>query len=58
MYFKIMIFSEAPMPGDDPTKGLMDMVKKMYTEGDDETKRMLNKAMSEAYSKQGQMPGF
>lgn len=34
------------------------MVKKMYDEGDDETKRMLNKAMTEAYTKKGQGMDF
>nr|ACM08926.1 Calcyclin-binding protein [Salmo salar] len=47
---------DPPKPSDNPTDGLMNMVKKMYDEGDDETKRMLNKAMSEAYAKKDQMP--
>lgn len=31
--------------GQDPNKGLMDMMKKMYEEGDEETKKMMTEAM-------------
>ena len=45
----------------DPNQGLMDMMKKMYDEGDDEMKRTINKAWSESRSKEGGgggMPGM
>lgn len=35
----------------DPSEGLMTMLKKMYTEGDDEMKRSINKAWSESQEK-------
>jgi calcyclin binding protein len=45
-----------PKPGetkksDDPSAGLMDMMKKMYDEGDDEMKRTMQKAWWEAQNK-------
>ncbi|KAM9326949.1 calcyclin-binding protein [Gastrophryne carolinensis] len=36
----------------DPSAGLMDVLKKIYDEGDDEMKRTLNKAWSESREKQ------
>ena len=38
----------------DPQKGLMNMMKKMYEDGDDNMKRMMNKAWEEGRDKQGQ----
>ncbi|KAM3866238.1 calcyclin-binding protein [Diretmus argenteus] len=35
----------------DPSEGLMNMLKKIYTEGDDEMKRTINKAWSESQEK-------
>ncbi|XP_076151349.1 calcyclin-binding protein [Alosa pseudoharengus] len=35
----------------DPSEGLMGMLKKMYTEGDDEMRRSINKAWSESQEK-------
>ena len=37
----------------DPQKGLMNMMKKMYEDGDDNMKRMMNKAWEEGRDKQG-----
>ncbi|KAL5012502.1 hypothetical protein ScPMuIL_011053 [Solemya velum] len=37
----------------DPQEGLMDMMKQMYDEGDDEMKRTIAKAWSESRQKQG-----
>jgi len=37
----------------DPSAGLMDMMKKMYDEGDDEMKRTIAKAWTEGQSKKG-----
>ena len=37
---------------DDPSQGLMDMMKKMYEEGDDELKRTIAKAWTESRDKQ------
>jgi len=37
--------------GKDPTKGIMDMMKKMYDEGDDEMKRTIAKAWTEGRDK-------
>jgi calcyclin binding protein len=39
---------------DDPNTALMDMMKKMYDEGDDEMKRTISKAMWEAHNKKGE----
>jgi len=53
--------ASAPSPdmSKDPNQGLMDMMKKMYDEGDDEMKRTINKAWSESRSKEGGgMPGM
>ena len=50
-----------PDASKDPSAGLMDMMKKMYDEGDDEMKRTINKAWSESRSKEGGgggMPGM
>jgi len=41
----------------DPSDGLMSMLKKMYTEGDDDMKRTLNKAWSESQEKRGKGDG-
>lgn len=35
----------------DPSEGLMSMLKKIYTDGDDEMKRTINKAWSESQEK-------
>jgi len=37
---------------DDPMSGVMDMMKKMYDEGDDKTREMIGKAMLESRQKQ------
>lgn len=37
---------------DDPSKGIMDMMKKMYDEGDDDMKRTIAKAWTESRDKQ------
>jgi calcyclin binding protein len=37
----------------DPQEGLMSMMRKMYEEGDDETKRMIKKSMYESNQKKG-----
>lgn len=43
----------------DPQAGLMNMMKKMYDEGDDEMKRTMNKAWEQSRNKQGGgMPGM
>lgn len=39
--------------GGDPQAGLMNMMKKMYEDGDDEMKRSLNKAWEQSRNKQG-----
>lgn len=36
---------------DDPSKGLMNMLKRIYEEGDDETKKTVSKAWFEAQNK-------
>ena len=36
----------------DPSEGLMNLLKKMYAEGDDEMKRTINKAWVESREKQ------
>lgn len=38
----------------DPSEGLMEMMKKMYDEGDDEMKRTISKAWQESQNKKGQ----
>lgn len=35
----------------DPSEGLMNMLKKIYSEGDDEMKRTINKAWTESQEK-------
>lgn len=40
----------------DPSKGIMDIMKKMYDDGDDEMKRTIAKAWTESRSKQGLPP--
>ncbi|XP_057713774.1 calcyclin-binding protein [Corythoichthys intestinalis] len=45
---------DKPTPADDnadPSEGLMSMLKKIYSEGDDEMKRTINKAWSESQEK-------
>lgn len=42
--------------GGDPNKGLMDMMKKMYEEGDDETKKMMTEAMMKAQNDDKSVP--
>jgi len=51
---------EAAAVGADPTSGIMDMMKKMYDEGDDEMKRTIKKAWTESRDKQSAdgMPGM
>ena len=46
--------------GKDPSAGLMDMMKKMYDEGDDDMKRTIAKAWTESRDKKGPggMPGM
>ena len=39
--------------GEDPSQGLMNMMKKMYSEGDDEMKRTIAKAWTESSQKGG-----
>ncbi|XP_065180784.1 calcyclin-binding protein-like [Sycon ciliatum] len=39
-------------PSDDPSAGLMNMLKKMYDDGDDDMKRNLSKAWTESQDKQ------
>ena len=39
-------------PKDDPNKGLMEMMKKMYEEGDEETKKMMTEAMMKGMADQ------
>ncbi|XP_074653818.1 calcyclin-binding protein-like [Tubulanus polymorphus] len=54
--------ASAPNLGDDsdPSAGIMNLMKKMYEEGDDEMKRTINKAWSESQDKKnaglGEMP--
>lgn len=36
---------------EDPSQGLMNMLKKIYDDGDDEMKRTINKAWSESQEK-------
>lgn len=54
--------SESSDMSKDPSAGLMDMMKKMYDEGDDEMKRTIAKAWTEGREKQGGgmggMPGM
>jgi len=49
----------ADKAGADPTKGIMDMMKKMYDEGDDDMKRTIAKAWTESRDKKapGGLPG-
>lgn len=44
--------------GDDPTKSLMDMMKQMYEEGDDEMKRTIAKAWTESREKSAMGGGY
>merc|ERR1712080_208772 len=47
--------------GEDPQKSLMNMMKKMYDDGDDEMKRTLNKAWEQGQNKKngmGDLPGM
>lgn len=39
-------------PGDDPSAGLMDMMKQMYEDGNDDLKRVIAKAWTESRAKQ------
>jgi hypothetical protein len=43
--------------GKDPQAGLMDMMKKMYDEGDDDMKRTINEAMAKAQAGKGKEGG-
>ena len=40
-----------PEPGEDPGAGLMQLMKKMYDDGDDEMKRTIKKAWFESQEK-------
>lgn len=42
----------------DPQESLMNMMKQMYEEGDDDMKRTLRKAWHEAQAKKGSGGGF
>lgn len=42
----------------DPSSGLMDMMKQMYEDGDDDMKRMIAKAWTEGKSNEKQVPDF
>lgn len=42
----------------DPSTGLMDMMKQMYDDGDDEMKRTIAKAWTESRSNNSGMPSF
>jgi calcyclin binding protein len=42
----------------DPSSGLMDMMKQMYEDGDDDMKRMIAKAWTEGKGNEKQMPDF
>ena len=43
---------EPEVPQEDPNKGLMEMMKKMYEEGDEETKKMITESMMKGMSDQ------
>ena len=43
---------EKKVEDDDPSKSIMNMMKKMYDEGDDEMKRTIAKAWTESRDKQ------
>jgi len=45
-----------PKPDEDPQAGIMNLMKKMYDEGDDDMKRTIAKAWTESREKQG--PGM
>lgn len=40
-----------PGKSDDPERGIMDLMRKMYDEGDDEMKRTIKKAWHESQDK-------
>ncbi len=42
----------------DPSEGLMSVLKKIYTDGDDEMKRTLNKAWVESQEKKAKADDF
>lgn len=42
----------------DPGEGLMNMLKKIYSEGDDEMKRTINKAWAESQEKKARGDDF
>uniref|UniRef100_A0A8C3S9G1 SGS domain-containing protein n=1 Tax=Chelydra serpentina TaxID=8475 RepID=A0A8C3S9G1_CHESE len=46
-------YRKASYDTSDPGEGLMNLLKKMYSEGDDEMKRTINKAWVESREKQG-----
>ncbi|KXJ17331.1 calcyclin-binding protein [Exaiptasia diaphana] len=50
--------SGADDPDKDPQKAIMDMMKKMYDEGDDDMKKTINKAWSESMNKVGTGEGL
>eukprot|EP01047_Picozoa_sp_COSAG01_P095182 COSAG01_NODE_25936_length_728_cov_3.292528_2_plen_58_part_00 len=41
-----------------PTAGIMDMMKDMYDEGDEQTKKMIGEAMLKSRSGDKSMPGM
>eukprot|EP00743_Colponemidia_sp_Colp-15_P003896 GILK01004204.1.p1 GENE.GILK01004204.1~~GILK01004204.1.p1 ORF type:complete len:222 (-),score=37.90 GILK01004204.1:108-773(-) len=42
--------------GEDPSAGIMNLMKNLYDEGDDEMKRMIAKSWTEAREKKGDLP--
>lgn len=54
---KSKMFDKEDIKGnEDPQAGIFNMMKKMYTEGDDEMKRTIAKTWSESQKNQGMMP--
>ena len=52
--YKLLHFRFTPKAEDnnaDPSAGIMNMMKQMYEEGDDDMKRTINKAWTESSSK-------
>jgi calcyclin binding protein len=45
-------------PKEDPSAGIMNMMKKMYEEGDENTKRTIAEAWTKANDKKGEKPDF
>jgi len=51
-------FKSKPKLDKDPSAGLMDMMKKMYDEGDDDMKRTIAQAWTDSRNKAGAAPGL